>query len=149
MPLSISLVALEEQILKTRDVGNSIMGIKARQAASVEHAARQFELLDSPGLYREISADEAEQVLAWLLFEDMAHRQKLMPRTQAAGFAAELMAHLGTPDARYYSNGRFVKTPEHPSGRIDWTAVTDCTFDSGVLALAPGRIACAWFQDED
>jgi len=149
MPVAISLDELEEQILHIRDVGNSIMGIQAWQAESVEDAARRFGLFDSQGLYHPISAEEAEQVLVWLLFRDMVHRQKLMPRAQAQHFAAALMTHLAAPGAAFYTNGPLIKTPDNPGGEVNWTAVSDCTFDSGVLALAPGRIACAWFQEED
>ncbi len=149
MPVARSLDALEHQILDLRDVGNSIMGIQAWESGSVEDAARRFGLLDNPGIYRAISAEEAEQVLVWLLRRDMVHRQKLMPRAQAQHFAAELMTHLAAPGAAFYTNGPLIKTPDNPGGEVNWTAVSDCTFDSGVLALAPGRIACAWFQEED
>lgn len=149
MPVALSLDALEHQILDLRDVGNSIMGIQAWEAGSVEDAARRFGLLDSPSIYCAISAEEAEQVLVWLLWRDMVHRQKLMARAQAQRFAAELMTHLAAPGAAFYTNGPLIKTPDNPGGEVSWAAVSDCTFDSGVLALAPGRIACAWFQEED
>ena len=138
-----------QRILHARPGGELIVRIEAADAASPGEVARRFGLADVPGAYVEIDAAEARSVLAAVLAEDMAYGSPLMPRAAAEHLAREFIGLFGREQVRFYTNGEWGRPRAAPHLGPGWVPVTDATFDTGVLVLAPGRIGCAWFMDED
>lgn len=129
--------------------GQAIAGIRRFEASSVAEAAAQFGLRASPDVYFEISAEEAHAVLVAVLHEDMAYGMERMPLDGARKLAAEFVAALGEGSARFYTNGEFGRPRKAPGAGPAWRPATDATFDTGVIAVSPTHIACAWLMDED
>lgn len=129
--------------------GQAIAEVRRFEATSVAEAAAQFGLLASPHIYAEISAEEARAVLIAILHEDMAYGTQRLPLEQARELTAAFFAALGAGPARFYTNGEFGRPRPAPGVGPDWNPATDATFDTGVIAVSPTHIACAWFMDED
>lgn len=129
--------------------GDSIVDIRNEWADSVEVAANKFGLASSPGIYFEVSRQEAKAVLKAILAEDMAYSCELMPQLDAEKLASAFVGEFIDEAARYYTNGDFGKPREEPGVGPGWTPATDATFDTGILVVTGTRIACAWFMDED
>lgn len=137
------------RIIDARECGVVIAGVRAYAVGSVSEAAQQFELFSAPGIYREIDAVAARQVLAYVLHRDMAYGLLVMPSTQADALADAFVTLLAEDDAKFYTNGDF-GAPDRLPGRLpQWQPATSATFDTGVLAVARTHVACVWVMDED
>jgi hypothetical protein len=90
-----------------------------------------------------ISAATARRLLAHVLRFDLAYRAEVMDAETAATLADRVIDELGTP-ARWWTNGSIGL----PRGDA-WTALTEATFDTGVIGASPERVLVVWFLDED
>lgn len=128
---------------------DSIVGIRSAKVDSVEEAAAEFGLFDSPGIYFEVPEQEAVSVLRAVLSRDMAYQVELMPQARADRLAQEFVRHFSGEDPRYFTNGDYGRPGDHPNVGPSWTPATNATFDTGILVITSERIGCAWFTDED
>lgn len=110
---------------------------------SLATALTSFGLKAAPELLRELSAEEAEQVLWYLLSRGMAYGEERLPQEVAGPVAREFVVRHNSPSARFFSNGNL-------AAQQGWNPMTEHTFDSGVLVDdGHGAYACVWFVDED
>ncbi|MBD3618821.1 MAG: hypothetical protein LPK58_07945 [Gammaproteobacteria bacterium] len=139
---------ITSRIIEARG-SDTIVDIRPAKVASVEEAAAQFGLFDSPGIYFEISEQDAVSVLKTVLSRDMAYHVELMPQNEADGLAKEFVRHFSGDKPKYFTNGDYGCPRKHPNVGPSWTPATIATFDTGVLVITTERIGCAWFTDED
>jgi hypothetical protein len=129
--------------------GNLIVEIRPGKVTTVEAAAAQFGLFSSPRIYVEISEQEAVSVLCAVIGKDMAYQSELMPPQEANTLAKEFVHQFAGDRAKFYTNGEYGKPRQSQTVGPSWMPATEATFDTGVLVVAPERIGCAWFMDED
>ena len=72
----------------------------------------------------------------------MAYKAEIMPEARAAQLAERFLGEFGV-GTRYFSNGAWHLPPVQRSDWVvesaSWDAVTDATFDMGVLAVGRQR----------
>jgi hypothetical protein len=98
----------------------------------------------------ELPGADAGAALAALLHRDLAYLLEIMPLAEAKRLAGLFVA-LFDPNATFFSNGTLAASMAELPGfeYAEWDAVTDATFDSGIIAVDRERIGIAWFEDED
>lgn len=127
-------MGIGEDIWDLRGCGVVRCGVLPFPAPSSAAVAKAFELRDDDACYREIDGSEARWIIAEVLHRDQAYRVELMPAAQAEQLAAEFLVQFGA-QARYFThNGR---------------AVTEATFDTGVLVIGALQSGGLWVEDED
>ena len=145
-------MGIPEDIISARAVGAVRCGVSSRHANTVAELAREFGLRDEPRFYKEIDESAARNLIRSVLHRDLAYSAEIMPEARAAELAQRFLAQFG-PGTRYWSNGSWHLAPVTlPNGVVhgaSWDAVTAATFDTGVLAIGPGRSGCLWVEDED
>lgn len=137
-------MAVNDDIIAERTWGAVRCGRSAQFSPSVPQLAREFGLLDEPHCYREITEASARRLVHLVLHRDLAYHEEAMPDSRAAELADRFFAPFG-PLARYFTNGTFHENPR----QARWKPVTDSTFDTGVLVIAPTCSWCLWVEDED
>ena len=106
-------------------------------------ALQAFGLFPEPTALQELSPAKAVDVLALLLWKDMAYGVERCDQAQAKGFAKQVVSHYNERGARFLSNGNWAQEKT-------WYPLTRATFDSGiVIELPDSHFACLWFEDED
>ena len=107
----------------------------------LEDALAKFGL-KSTSLF-EIDEHTAWEILADLLWVDMAYRHEFMPEQRANDLAEQIISDHSDQNCKYFSNR------ENIESNI-WKPLTTSTFDSGiVIAWGDGNFFCIWFEDED
>ena len=109
-----------------------------------EDALKKFDLKGSWGDLTEVSRKTAQDILTLFLWKDAAYQTELMPFKQATTYMRSLPIWM--PQFRYFTNGGWIS---HFDGAASWLAMTDATFDGGIIALSEHIVACYWFEDED
>jgi hypothetical protein len=132
-----------EEIIAARRCGKVRCGITPKRIESVADLAAAFGLLAEADYYREIDAATAQVILARLVGRDMAYGVEVVPADRASELAARFLAQFGS-GSRFFTNGDW-----HRDDPAEWEAVTEATFDGGVLALGGRRSGCLWVEDED
>lgn len=123
------------------------------RAAPLEEILAAFSLSGPATQLRRIGKEEAIQIVANLLHEDLAYKAELMPQSRAAALAEGFLSPFGQPSAQFFTNldpGREWK--ENLSRRwtgFAWNPMTKATFDAGVIAVSQTQSACFWVEDED
>jgi hypothetical protein len=138
-----------EHIAAFRTTGLVTAREEAWSYAEPEPFAASCGLYANPGIYRQISADEAIAVIKAILHQDMAYKAELMPHQQAEELAKSLLAEYAANSARYFTNGDFGKLGQDTNVVPGWNPATNATFDSGVLVLGIHKSRCLWVQDKD
>ncbi|WP_086931669.1 hypothetical protein [Agarilytica rhodophyticola] len=135
-----------KKIQKAR--GSCITGVKEAIVESVGCAAELFDLSNESGIYNKIKRPEAVEVLRAVLHRDMAYNVKIMSSEEAKNLANDFVGEFGD-DAVFYTNGEYGKPRDNPNIGPSWSPATDATFDTGIIVVSHGVVACAWFTDED
>lgn len=95
-----------ERIVEARATGEVIAQTRNSAPASVESCAAMFGLREDASIYRRISADEAQAVLAAVIHEDMAYGIEIVARERAEQLAAQFIAQVSPQTTRFYTNGK-------------------------------------------
>jgi len=94
--------------------------------------------------WRMIDRGVALGCLQHLLYYDLAYQRPLMEQKTAQFIAGSFMALFSSYDCRFCTNGSFDE-----NGLLNWTPITESTFDHGVIAFDEQSIGMIWAQDED
>jgi hypothetical protein len=144
-----------ERILKSRNAGITTCAMvdvppRASGGSAVNQVVQAHGFQGLASEWIEISAADAQAIVATLLHRDLAHGAVLMPLAAASDLATPLFDAVPEPHA-YFTNGDWVM---NANGGDDatlhgWNPISDATFDSGVVCIGAGRAALFWVQDED
>jgi hypothetical protein len=97
---------------------------------------------------REISREQAREVIAALIECDLAYHAPRRSKAAASSLASTFLAMFPGADARFFTNGELGL--EHVAGRSGaWAPLTNATFDTGVVAIDGARMGVFWVEDED
>jgi hypothetical protein len=145
-------MAIFDEIPAARGYGVVRCGLSSQPSPTVPDLACEFGLLDDPACYREIDREAARRLVQLILHRDLAYFGKIMSQARAVQLAECFLDQFDT-HARFYTNGTFHESPEQltPAVRfgLSWDAVTNATFDTGVLVISPQGAGCLWVEDED
>jgi hypothetical protein len=137
-----------DAIRKERKAGKLFCGTAARADSAVA-AAASFGLKGDAGLYHEIEAEMARDILAGVLHRDLAYGNRLMSLARAEELATQVIQRFADPKSRFFTNGEFKQNAAVGLVLSDWDPATDATFDTGVIILGASEAACVWVADED
>jgi hypothetical protein len=145
-------MAVSQEIITARKCGSVRCGLSSQPSPTVQELAHEFGLRDEATCYKEIEDTSARRLVQLVLHSDLAYHSEIMSESRAAELTDRFFAQFG-PGARYFSNGTFHEEPQWISESVkagaSWESVTEATFDTGVLILAPGCSGCLWVEDED
>jgi len=132
-------------ILDARKAGEVRLCLVRECAGDISRAMSKLGLKSDASLLVELRREQAVAVLTELLWKDQAYGHECMPQAAAASLAEQVISAHEDASSRYFSNRNISTT--NTSG---WTALTESTFDSGVIVSASsGKYFCIWFEDED
>ncbi|APF85341.1 hypothetical protein [Ralstonia pseudosolanacearum] len=132
-------------ILVARRVGEIRLSLVRECSGDISRAMSKFGLTPDASLLVEQDREQAIEILAALLWKDQAYGHECMPEAAARSLAVQIISAYGDASSRYFSN-RDASTTTAQS----WSAMTESTFDSGiVVASEGGKYFCVWFEDED
>jgi hypothetical protein len=100
--------------------------------------------LRPPEAWTPLRRPEALEVLTRVLHSDLVYDLPVMPRDVAEELARTFMGCFGE-GATFVTNGTFAL--DRTGG--GWSALTDATFDSGVIGVSSDRVGLIWVEDED
>jgi hypothetical protein len=133
------------EVIKRRHAGHMRVCVMTHYGGPQSEMLKRFGLAIDCQLVQ-IERHAAIEVLTRLLHRDFAYGVKLMPTTDAQGFALWLLEEFQAEENVFYTNGNWQADLESGSS---WTPCTESTFDGGVIATSRGLAACIWFEDED
>ena len=125
------------------------LGVASIEHSSVSAIAAAFGLSADAKRYREIDAELARKILAYVLHRDQAYYCEIMSLERAEELASQFIQEFGRPPCRFFTNFNF---EERADGLLYMTSgwdVTGATFNTGVLVLGLQKSACVWVEDED
>ncbi|GAB1539852.1 hypothetical protein NUACC21_25200 [Scytonema sp. NUACC21] len=114
-------------------------------AAVIDSFIRQQGCYNIGDRWREISKEEAEQILKFIMIKDLAYSVELMTPQEAQQISSKLLS-IFTGNCKFFTNASFV---DNYSGMSEWDSITESTFDTGVIIVSPDRIGMLWVKDED
>jgi hypothetical protein len=145
-------MAVSDEIVTARSCGSVRCGLSSLPAPTVPDLAREFGLLADALSYKQIEESSARDLVRLVLHRDLAYKSEIMAESRAAELTDRFFAQFG-PGARFFTNGTFHEGPrllsDSASTGASWKPVTEATFDTGVLVVAPGRSGWLWVEDED
>lgn len=146
------VMEVSDEIIAARIYGFVRCGVSSQPSPTVQELAREFGLRDDPSCYKEIGVSSARRLVRLVLHRDLAYNVEIMSESRAAELTDKFFAQFD-PGARYFTNGTFHERPrrinESVTAGASWDAVTEATFDTGVLTIAPKCSGCLWVEDED
>jgi hypothetical protein len=139
-----------EEIHTRRNVG--LVRCGASKEASLQSALGAFGLFADGSLYREISAEEAREVLVSVLHHDLAYDLVMMSVDEAKSLAEAFFRGAPT-DSQFFTNASFLPgDTARTQGTVSiagWTPTTEATFDAGIVVISSQGAAFVWVEDED
>jgi hypothetical protein len=159
------IAQLKTEVITKRNQGEVIFEIKkilpdnsnerSVTSRSLEPSHEILELIDSfvsqqgyhnlGDRWKEISREEAEKIINFIMTKDLAYSVDLMSPEEAQQISSKVST-LFTGDCKYFTNASFVN---NFSGMSEWNSITESTFDTGVIIVSGERIGMIWVQDED
>ncbi len=138
-----------------RDAGLVHFEIRSRKdfsstkdTAAIDEFVSELNHKKLDSLWKTFNKYDAERLLTSILHKDMAYQYECME----IGLARSTMRSffdLFSDAARFYSNAEF--RPE--SGGLvsvsSHQAITNATFDSGIVAIDDNHVGFIWIEDED
>jgi hypothetical protein len=106
-----------------------------------------FSLAPHPEWLREITQDQAAEIIKTILWKDLAYSSEMIAEQSANERAKYLVALFYDGSAKIYTNGDWVNY--HNKRSCGSNPLTDSTFDAGVLFVGGNYAACIWVDDED
>lgn len=101
---------------------------------------------DIGAAWREVDLASAKKILMRILYKDLAYDQELMPLADAQTLADQVIDLCGS-NASFYTNGDY--DLEENKQSVEWTPITNATFDTGVIFVGESQIGLLWVEDED
>ncbi|GAA6619377.1 hypothetical protein [Scytonema sp. NUACC26] len=159
------ITQLKTEVITKRNQGEVVFEIKkivrdnlserSVTSGSLEPSYEVLELIDSfvtqqgyhnlGDRWREISREEAEKIINFIMTKDLAYSAELMSPEEAQQISSKVST-LFAGDCKYFTNASFVN---NFSGMSEWNSITESTFDTGVIVVSGDRIGMLWVQDED
>ena len=118
-------------------------GLAGQHAADFVSTYVGFGKIDDEWI--EISKEEAQSHLQYVLQFDLAYRSEMMGADIASKFAQILLDEL--PAGMFFTNAE--ERNLHLGNGMSWMSITSSTFDTGIIALADGAGLIVWVFDED
>jgi hypothetical protein len=153
---SSEIAELKAEILSKRNHGEVLLEIKKiipdDSTAKFENPIEMIDLFvtqlgySALGMHwKEISQEEAQKILSFIMTKDLAYSVQLMALEEAEKIFVKLF-HFFSNDCQFFTNASFVN---NYSGMSAWDSITKATFDTGVVILSKTRIGMLWVKDED
>jgi hypothetical protein len=117
-------------------------------AGGLNAALEAFQLPPKPEALIEVSVKRAQEILALLLWKDLAYGGEIMPQKTAQKLAQDFVSTGETHEALFFSNADWPAHLRRPTS-YPFTGLTNATFDGGVIALGKTVASCVWIEDED
>jgi len=100
----------------------------------------------------EVDRDTACLALESILAKDLAYKLEAMPASEAEAIANQFV-RLFSKGSRFFTNGTWhsgwQETSPITAVGPSWMAISDATFDGGVVAFDDKSIGMIWVEDED
>ena len=132
-------------IYAARDCGDVHCHIIEDEYMTLSDLAPRFGLIFTPGTYKEIGREQAEEVARYILHKDLAYGSELMSNEAAEELVSRFFDRFDETTAQYYTNGNYYADRSNHS----WSPATTATFDTGVLIVGKSCSGCLWVEDED
>lgn len=138
----------QQDIPRERHVGKSRCQSVRVFSRTVPDVLAGFGLKPTEEALTEYSAERASEILAALLWKDLAYGCEIMPLTRAQELADDFV-HSHPHGTRFFANADWAAyLRERPKAFTFWN-LTPSTFDGGLLALGRDIASCVWVEDED
>jgi hypothetical protein len=137
-----------EAIKKERKAAKVICGM-TKDAKSVVALATAFGLKGDAGLYHQVDADMARQILVNILHRDLAYGNRLLSLARAEELAAHVMDRFTDAGIRFLTNAKFKHGAAAALVLSHWDPATASTFDTGVLMLGTAESGCVWIAEDE
>jgi hypothetical protein len=144
-----TLAGFRREVIEHRDVGRvrvelrRIEGAGSASASSLATAFVETLGLSPPRAWTELRNEEALEAVTRVLQMDLAYKAPVMAVDVANGLARRFLAYFGEA-AVFLTNGSLALTSTGA-----WSALTDATFDAGVIGVSSSRVGMLWVEDED
>jgi hypothetical protein len=139
-------------IVELRNAGAVRCGFD-RRGGVLEDVVRRAGLRPDLDRLRPIDAVAARRIAIRVLHRDLAYQLELMERSLAEELADRFFQLFGDESVQYYTNGTFDRIPRAAipgvASSCSWLAMTEATFDTGILVLGWERSGYLWVEDED
>jgi hypothetical protein len=141
---------LVEEIRTRRNEG--LVRCGSSKETLLQSALRAFGLVADGSGYREISAEEAREVLVSVLHHDLAYDSVMMSVDEAKSLA-EFFFKGAPTDSQFFTNASFrpgdTERTKETVSIAGWTPATKATFDTGIVVISSQGAAFVWVEDED
>lgn len=155
-----SVFALRADVERKRDCGEVILDIRKVGSAADTQGVHVGPVLDAfahelglSGLsssWTIVRRSAARGLLVRILTRDLALNAPVMSREDGERLADRFLQFFPSP-TRFFSNTP-VSDESELEGEDTWTgsfqAISEATFDTGIVALGDGRIGMLWVKDE-
>lgn len=155
-----ALFSLRADVERKRDCGEVILDIRKvptdvdTQGIYVgpvlDAFAKELRLAGLSSAWTIVRRPAARGLLVRILTRDLALNAPVMSREDGERLADRFLAYFPAP-TRFFSNTP-VSDESDIEGEDTWTgsfqAISEATFDTGIVALGEGRIGMLWVKDE-
>ena len=120
----------------------------AKDIAAIDEFVAELNHKKLDSLWKTFNKYDAERLLTSILHKDMAYQYECME----IGLARSTMRSffdLFSDSARFYSNAEFRPASGGLVSIGSYQAITNATFDSGIVAIDDNHIGFIWIEDED
>jgi hypothetical protein len=150
-----AISSLREEIVSKRESGEVILEIKRLIPTGNSADENTINIVNSfvTGLgyseigdrWRQINRETAQQILNFILNQNLAYAEQSMTITDAETIADKFL-NFFNDNCQFFTNALF---NDNYSRLAEWDSITESTFDTGVVIVSNEKIGILWVQDED
>lgn len=139
------------EVFKLRDCGILKIATVSTYQESLSKTLKRLGFFDNTERLDTISVELAREIIARILWKDLAYSAELMPKNKAYEFADNILDEYHTRQCTIYTNSTWeeCKTENLNLELSRYNPMTNATFDSGIIIKHPNYCFCIWVEDED
>lgn len=134
---------------KLRDAGVLRTALVSSYQETLSKTLEKIGLFNDEELLNVIDKELAHDVVARILWKDLAYNVELMPKDKAYEFSDKILTQYYTDECTIFSNSQWEEKDNENVRLIGFNSMTNATFDSGIIIKHPNYCFCIWVEDED
>lgn len=138
-----------EKIHKSRDSGILKTAMVSSPQKTLSKTLGKIGLSSDEELLNVINRELARDIVASILWKDLAYDVELMPKNKAYEFTDKILAEYYTDECTIFSNSKWERNDIGNIILSGFNPMTNATFDSGIIIKHPSYFFCIWVEDED
>jgi len=135
------------EIIKNRITGKIRINFGNYSNECLNELLKKNSLIEDNNRLNKITYESVKELLAYILENDIAYGTKYIESDQAKLYSNFLLENFNTSDSEYYTNCCWTDFLEN--GELNWSSLTESTFDIGIIVKKEGLYLCVWIEDED